>query len=192
MGLLEAPGAMNLESFWRRSWRVGSSGHPGHRKVQFCVNFCGPLDWFGCFWGCFRDVFQWTFVCMRLCGCRVSKVVSDAMSHSIPLDFSTSQYNITSYDVVLHHFGSSYLGLHYIVLLCVVICGFVMKCHGALCFILQWHAGLCYDTSCYCVFKVVWVETRMGGNVFPYSCAISHQLVRQRVTCCHCMLNWTM
>ena len=77
--------------------------------------------------------FSELFVCMRLCGFRVCKVVSYAMSSGIPSEFSTLQYNITSYDVVLRHFGS----LHCIVLLCVVIYDFVMKCHGALCFILQ-------------------------------------------------------
>ena len=119
----------------------------------------------GPFWNAFGLFFSELFVCMRLCGCRVSKVVSYAMSHSIPLDFSTLQYNITSYDVMLRHFRSSYLRLQYIVLVCVVIDGFVMKCHGALCFILQWHAVLCYVRSCYCIFKVVSVETLMDGSV---------------------------
>ena len=40
-----------------------------------------------------------------------------------------------------------------------------MKCHGALCFILHWHAVLCYVTSCYCIFKVVCIETIMDGSV---------------------------
>ena len=91
----------------------------------------------GSFWSGFGVFFSELFVFMRLCGFRVCKVVSYAMSHGIPSDFSTLQYNITSYDVMLRHFRSSYLRLQYIVLVCVVIDDFVMKCHGALCFILQ-------------------------------------------------------
>ena len=91
----------------------------------------------GSFWSGFGVFFSELFVFMRLCGFRVCKVVSYAMSHGIPSDFSTLPYNITSYDVMLRHFRSSYLRLQYIVLVCVVIDGFVMKAHGALCFILQ-------------------------------------------------------
>ena len=78
------------------------------------------------FWNAFGLFFSELFVCMRLCGCRVSKVVSYALSHGIPSNFSTLQYNITSYDVMLRHFWSSYLRLQYIVLVCVVSDGFVI------------------------------------------------------------------
>ena len=92
--------------------------------------------------------FSELFVCMRLCGCRVSKVVSYALSHGIPSDFSTLQYNITSYDVMLRHFRSSYLRPQYIVLVCVVINGFVRNvmvrcasfCIDMLCYVMSRHA----------------------------------------------------
>ena len=80
----------------------------------------------GPFWIAFGMFFSELFVCVRLCGCHVSKVVPYAMSHGIPSDFSTLQYNITSYDVMLRHFRSSYHRLQYIVLVCVVIDGFVI------------------------------------------------------------------
>ena len=106
---------------------MGSSGHPGHRKMQFWVHFGGPLGWF---WLLFGVVLGCSlvnpFVCMRLCGFRVCNIVSYAMSHGLALDFSTLRYNITSQsDVMLRHFASSYLGLHYNVsaLVCVVIDG---------------------------------------------------------------------
>ena len=116
------------------------------RRVQWAPQalksaILDPLLWtfgllLGPFWSAFGMFFSELFVCMRLCGCRVSKVVSYAMSHGIPSDFSTLQYNITLYDIMLRHFRS-YLRLQYIVLVCVVIDGCVITCHGALCFILQ-------------------------------------------------------
>ena len=86
--------------------------------------------------------FSELFVCMRLCGFRVCKVVSYAMSHGIPSDFSTLQYNITSYDVMLRRFESSDLGLHYnvIALVCVVIDGFCSE--------MSWYALLHFAMTC--------------------------------------------
>ena len=60
-----------------------------------------------------------------------------------------------------------------------------IKCYGALCFILQWHAVLCYVTSCYCIFKVVWIGTLMDGGVprilvphpFTWFANISHVVI---------------
>ena len=88
------------------------------------------------------------------------QVVSYAMSHGIPLDFSfsTLQYNITSYDVMLRHFRSSYLRLQYIVLVCVVIDGFVI-------YKMPWCAVLHFAMACCAMLcHVMLLHVQSGMN----------------------------
>ena len=93
MGLFGAPRGIILESFLRRPCRVGSSGRPGHRKVRFWVHLVVLWSGLGIFSGTSGIFFSTLFVGMRLCGCRVFKVVSYVMLHGIPVYFGTLQYN---------------------------------------------------------------------------------------------------
>ena len=67
-------------------------GAPDTEKYDF--GFILVVFWSasGVFWGTLGMFFSTLFVGMRLCGCRVFKVVSHVMSHGIPLYFDTLQY----------------------------------------------------------------------------------------------------
>ena len=67
-------------------------GAPDTEKYDFrsiCVVLWSGLE---VFWGTLGMFFSTLFVGMRLCGCRVFKVVSHVMLQGIPLYFDTLQY----------------------------------------------------------------------------------------------------
>ena len=68
-------------------------GAPDTEKHDFGSIWVVLWSGLGVFWGTLGIFFSTLFVGMRLCGCRVFKVVSYVMLHGIPVYFGTLQYN---------------------------------------------------------------------------------------------------
>ena len=67
-------------------------GAPDTEKYDFGSIWVVLWSSLGIFWGTLGMFFSTLFVGMRLCGCRVFKVVSHVMLQGIPLYFDTLQY----------------------------------------------------------------------------------------------------